>query len=126
MLTTVLLIDCVRKTCEKAAPLKKREAFKEFFRRGARAPTETIQDFIARRESDYEKLTSLSPDTAVSDDLRTFFLLDLANITHDQHRQILGQCGSEYIWDTITTAMLVQLDGAVSYTHLTLPTNREV
>ena len=79
--TTMMLINVVRKTCEKAAPLKKRDAFEEFFRRGARASTETIQDFIARRESDYGKLISLSPDTAVSEDLRTFFLMDLSNIS---------------------------------------------
>eukprot|EP00972_Heterocapsa_arctica_P028590 4206550-Heterocapsa_arctica.AAC.1 len=70
MKTTIMLINVVRKTCEQAVPLKKRDAFEEFFRRGARAPTETIQDFIARRDSDYEKLISLSPDTAVSEDLR--------------------------------------------------------
>ena len=107
---TRMLIECVRKACEKAAPLKKRDAFEEFFRRGARAPAESIQDFIARRETEYEKMTALSPDTTVSEDLRTFFMLSLASISDEQHRAVLGQCQNDYKWDAITSAMLVQFD----------------
>ena len=110
MNATRLLIETIRKTCEKAAPLKKRDAFEDFFRRGARASHESIQDYIARREAEYERMTSLSADTKVSSDLRTFFLLDLANISADQHRAILGQCAHEYDWDAITAAMTIQLD----------------
>ena len=71
---TRILITCARKACEKAAPLKKRDAFEEFFWHGARAPMESVQDFIARRETEYEKMTVLSPDNAVAEGCPTLAL----------------------------------------------------
>lgn len=59
---------------------------------------------------EYEKLTQLSPSTTLSEDLRTYFLLELASIDEDTHRRMLGMCDNEYSWDRITNTMLIQLD----------------
>ena len=107
---TELVLTLVRAACEKVAPLRKREAFDNFFRKGGRKPQESIQDYISRREADYERLTTLSSTTRLSEDLRTYFLLDLSLINEETHKRILGMCGNSYEWDKITEAMMIQLD----------------
>ena len=47
----------------------------------------------------------------MSEDLRTYFLLKLANISVQEHKAILGQCNNEYIWEYVTAATQIQLDG---------------
>lgn len=56
----------VRTSCEKVAPLRKREAFNNFVRKGTRTHGEDFQDFIARREMECEKLAQLSPSKTIS------------------------------------------------------------
>lgn len=108
--TVEVFIAVVRGAYEKVAPLRKREAFNNFFLKGTSYGNEAIQDFIARREADHEKLTNLSPSTTPSEDLPTYFLLELSNIDEDTHRRILGMCDNEYSWERITNTMLIQLD----------------
>ena len=106
----MMVLEVVRAACEKVAPIRKNEAFDLFFERGFRKPTEAIQDYINRREREYEQLKSLSPKTNVTSDLLTYFLLRLSGIDKTQQRLILGQCGNEFDWERVTSAMLVQLD----------------
>ena len=84
----MMVLEVVRAACEKVAPIRKNEAFDLFFERGFRKPTEAIQDFINRREREYEQLKSLSPKTNVTSDLLTYFLLRLSGIDKTQQRLI--------------------------------------
>ena len=108
-----LVVKTVRAACEKVAPLLKTQTFEDyFFDKGRRRLGESIQDYISRRESEYEKLTGLTQGhTKLSMDLQAFFLLRNAGVNPSQHRAILGQAGNEYDWDKIVEAMLIQLDG---------------
>eukprot|EP00959_Pyramimonas_sp_CCMP1952_P110392 2309374-Pyramimonas_sp.AAC.1 len=63
-----------------------------------------------KARTEYERFESLSANTTVSEDLRTCFLLKLANISMTEHKAVLGQCSDECIWDDVTAAMLIQLD----------------
>ena len=103
----------MRNACEKVAPLLKTQTFEDyFFEKGRRKASESIQDYISRRENEYEKLTSLTQGhTKLSTDLQAFFLLRNAGVSSSQHRAILGQAGNEYDWDKIVEAMLIQLIG---------------
>ena len=108
---TKTVVATVRSACERLAPLQKQTAFEDFFFQGSRKRGEAVQDYINRREREYERMRSLSNGhTSISEDLRTYFLLRLANVTMAEHKAILGQCANEYIWDDITAAMLIQLD----------------
>ena len=95
------------------APLLKTQTFEDyFFDKGRRKLGESIQDYISRREGEYEKLSALTQGhTKLSTDLQAFFLLHNAGVSPSQHRAILGQAGNEYDWDKIVEAMLIQLDG---------------
>ena len=105
-----VVIAVVRTSCEKVAPLRKKEAFDEYFTKGRRRGGEGIQDYIGRRQNDYDLLTSLSSSTSLSEDLRAYFLLQLSGVDEQQHKHILGQCGNEYDWEKITGTMMIQLD----------------
>ena len=108
-----LVVQTVRKACERVAPLLKNAAFEDFFfERGRRKQGEPIQDFIQRRQNEYERMTSLSQGhTKLSMDLQAFFLLRNSGASTTQQRAILGQAGNEYDWDKICEAMMIQLDG---------------
>ena len=108
--TVEVVIAVVRTSCEKVAPLRKKEAFDEYFTKGRRRGGEGIQDYIGRRQNDYDLLTSLSSSTSLSEDLRAYFLLQLSGVDEQQHKHILGQCGNEYDWEKITGTMMIQLD----------------
>ena len=87
-----LVVKTVRAACEKVAPLLKTQTFEDyFFDKGRRRLGESIQDYISRRESEYEKLTGLTQGrTKLSTDLQAFFLLRNAGVNPSQHRAILG------------------------------------
>ena len=108
-----LVVRTVRAACEKVAPLLKTQTFEDyFFEKGRRRLGESIQDYISRREGEYERLSGLTQGhTKLSTDLQAFFLLRNAGVTPPQRRAILGQAGNEYDWDKIVEAMLIQLDG---------------
>ena len=76
-----------RHTCDKVAPLQKREAFDMYFKKGHRKTSENVTDYIARRFNEYEKLTELSTETAISDDLRAYFLLDMSGVDDQKHKR---------------------------------------
>ena len=106
-----IVIKEVRRLCEKVAPLQKHKAFLEYFRRGHRKPGEPITDFIQRRSDAYDKLVDLTGGkTQVSEDLRTFFLLDMCGISEEKHKDFLGQASNEYDWDAIVSVLQIQLD----------------
>jgi len=65
-----LVTATVRSCCKKVAPLRKKEAFDLFFKRGGRKQHEAIQDYIGRRQNEYLDLTALSSATSLSEDLR--------------------------------------------------------
>eukprot|EP00959_Pyramimonas_sp_CCMP1952_P448968 9401038-Pyramimonas_sp.AAC.1 len=46
-----LVVTTVRQACERIAPLQKQQAFEEYFFRGCRNRTESVQDYISRRET---------------------------------------------------------------------------
>ena len=107
-----LVVSTVRKACERVAPLLKNQAFEDFFfEKGRRRHGEPIQDFIQRRENEYERMQSLSQGhTRLSTDLQAFFLLRNSGATMQQQKAILGQAGNEYDWDKIVEAMMIQMD----------------
>ena len=117
-----LLVKTVRQSCERVAPLLKNQVFEEyFFTKGMRRASEPIQDYIQRRQNEYERLQSLTQGhTKLSVDLQTFFLLRNSGCSQQQQKAILGQAGNEYDWDRVVEAMLIQLDqddGSRSYGH---------
>ena len=63
---TKLMILPVREACERIAPLQKQTAFDEFFFKGARKAGEAVQDYISRRETEYERMKTLSTGTTMS------------------------------------------------------------
>ena len=107
-----LLVRTVRQSCERVAPLLKNQVFEEyFFTKGMRRANEPIQDYIQRRQNEYERLQSLTQGhTKLSVDLQTFFLLRNSGCIPQQQKAILGQAGNEYDWDKVVEAMLIQLD----------------
>ena len=93
------MVRTLRAACEKVAPLLKTQTFEDyFFEKGRRRLGESIQDYISRREGEYEKLTQ--GHTKLSTDLQAFFLLRNAGVSPSQHRAILGQAGNEYLIGT--------------------------
>lgn len=105
------LIRVVRKACDKTAPLQKHKAFQEFSRKGYCRQGEPIGDYIQRRAGAYDRLVDLTASkTTVSEDLRSFFLLDMAGISDEQHKRYLGQANNEYVGEDIVKAMLIQVD----------------
>ena len=115
-----LLVKTVRQSCERVAPLLKNQVFEEyFFTKGLRRSNEPIQDYIQRRQNEYDRLQSLTQGhTKLSVDLQTFFLLRNSGCSSQQQKAILGQAGNEYDWDRVVEAMLIQLDqddGSRSY-----------
>ena len=51
------------------------------------------------------RLNKVSRTTSLSEDLRTYFLLKLANISVAEQKAILGQCDNEFIWEKVTEAL---------------------
>ena len=103
------LVTTVKSALTQNASLRKNEVFRQFFRKGYRRPGEEVNDYIARRETEYSRMRELSGDTSVSPDLRAFFLLDMASIDETQHLKILGQAGNEYDLARIKAVMAIQM-----------------
>ena len=95
-----------------ALPTQKNQAFENFFfEKGRRRQGEPIQDFIKRRENEYERLQSLSQGhTTLSTDLQAFFLLRNSGATMQQQKAILGQAGNEFDWDKVVEALMIQMN----------------
>eukprot|EP00959_Pyramimonas_sp_CCMP1952_P312917 6550010-Pyramimonas_sp.AAC.1 len=55
-----------------------------------RSRPESARGYRSRPETEYERLKSLSANAAVSEDLRTYFLLKLSSISMTEHEDILG------------------------------------
>lgn len=106
---TKLFVGTVRKSIEKAAPLQKRNALTDDFRRGRRRRGENINDFIVRRSNEHERLRDLTNNhTQVSEGVRAFFLLGFSGAIEEQHKHILAS--ATYLWEDIVEAMKMQLD----------------
>ena len=61
-----------------------------------RKPGEQVGDFVQRRPNSYETLVDLTGNhTIASEDLRTFFLMDMCGLTDEQRKRILDQASKE-------------------------------
>eukprot|EP00959_Pyramimonas_sp_CCMP1952_P442974 9273430-Pyramimonas_sp.AAC.1 len=84
-----LVVATVRQACEWIAPLRRQQAFENLFFKGLRNISESVQGYISRRVTEYERLKSLSATATVNEDIRTCFLLKLANISMTEHKAII-------------------------------------
>ena len=81
---------------EKESIIGKSEAFTAFFRRSSRRRGQDMSDYIVQKERLWAELQERDGNTALSDDLLTFFLLDGALLTTEEQRAIILATGSTF------------------------------
>ena len=74
------------------------------------------------------RLVCLDMDRVLVDHLSTWqYVYDQLGISNDESFELYNQgLLDEWDWIKLDLALIKSAPGAVSYTHLTLPTNREV
>ena len=83
-------------TLDKEAIVKKGMAFDNFFKKRFRKRGTDMGEYLSSKEKLWEDLQERDENTTLSDDLMAYFLLDGANLTDDQKRNIVLNSGSEY------------------------------
>ena len=73
-----------------------------------RAVSESMQDYCARRRTEFEDLTKISPETGVSDDLRGYMLLRFSGLSKSEQSQVVASSGNSYELDRIERALRLQ------------------
>eukprot|EP00435_Cladocopium_sp_Y103_P024701 s85_g6.t1 len=91
-------------------PVKANELFLQAFYSPNvwRRPQETMQQYIIRREQDFRRLTEVSSETAVSQDLRAMMLLIFGGLDQKEQVSVLSSLNNIYDFDKISNAMRIQ------------------
>ena len=109
-----LFLDTLRGAIEAEVPVKVNELFlKAFYSPSVwRRNTETMQQYIIRREQDFRKLETSSPGTSVSENLRAMMLLIFGGLDAKEQVSVLSSVNNEYNFEKISHAMRIQFPNA--------------
>ena len=109
-----LFLDTSRGAIEAEVLVKVNELFlKAFYSPSVwRRNTETMQQYIIRREQDFRKLETSSPGTSVSENLRAMMLLIFRGLDAKEQVSILSSVNNEYNFEKISHAMRIQFPNA--------------
>ena len=92
---------------EKAAVLRKTEAFEQFFEKCQRHKGQSIDSWLRKRTQEWNDLIDLTENTMMSEDLRAFFLLKHASLSREDRRQVLLANQSDYTLEGIEKSLRI-------------------
>ena len=98
-------------------PVKANELFLQAFYSPNvwRRPQETMQQYIIRRKQDFRRLTEVSSETSVSQDLRAMMLLIFGGLDQKEQVSVLSSVYNTYDFDQIANAMRIQFPHASAH-----------
>ena len=105
-----LLIRTLKESIAAEVPVRINELFLTAFYSPQvwRKPSETMQQYIVRREQDFNRLLEASSGTQVSDNLRSMTLLIFSGLDHREQLSVLASVGNEYDFKKISHALRIQ------------------
>ena len=105
-----LLIQTLKDRIAVEQPVKLNELFLTCFYSPAvwRKPTETMAQFIVRRENDFGRLKEASAETQVSANIRCLLLLLFSGLDAKEQPSILSSVGNEYDFEKVKHALRIQ------------------
>ncbi|CAK9071730.1 unnamed protein product [Durusdinium trenchii] len=105
-----LLIRTLKESIAAEVPVRINELFLTAFYSPQvwRKPSETMQQYIVRREQDFNRLLEASSGTQVSDNLRSMMLLIFSGLDHREQLSVLASVGNEYDFKKISHALRIQ------------------
>ena len=109
-----LLLSTLKTALADAVPVKINELFLTAFYSPAvwRRQTESMQQYVVRREQDFRKLAASSTETQVSPNLRAMMLLIFSGLDNKEQLSVLSSVGNEYNFEKISHALRIQFPNA--------------
>ena len=110
-----LFLETLRENIAAEAPVKINELFlKAFYAPSVwRKTTETMQQFIIRREQEFQRLEETLLGGGVPDHIRAMMLLLFAGLDHKEQLNVLSSCGNDYDFKKISHALRLQFPNSV-------------
>ena len=115
-----LLLDTLKESIASEVPVRVNELFlKAFYDPSVwRKATETMQQFIVRREQDFHRLEEVLPKSSVPEQVRAMMLLTFAGLDAKEQLAVLASCGNEYDYKKLAHALRIQFPNSVGkYVH---------
>ena len=105
-----LLIQTLKDSIAVEQPVKLNELFLTCFYSPAvwRKQTETMAQYIVRRENDFGRLKEASAETQVSANIRCLLLLLFSGLDAKEQQSILSSVGNEYDFEKVKHALRIQ------------------
>eukprot|EP00435_Cladocopium_sp_Y103_P062124 s1878_g23.t1 len=110
-----LLLSTLREQIAQEAPVRVNELFLDYFYSAGvwRKPTETMAQYLVRREYQFTRLKEASPDTTVSDNLKCMLTLLFAGLDAKERQNILASVNNEYDFKKVSHALRIQFPNAI-------------
>ena len=107
---TQLLLDTLETIVNKERPIRAAEMFDSVFFNACvwRQTKEPMQQYIQRRDRDFEQLKKVSTSTQVLDDIKAHLLLKFSRISTAEQAAIISSCGNVYDLTKFKTALRMQ------------------
>ena len=105
-----ILLVTIEGVVNKERPVRAAEMFDSvFFNSGVwRKLRERMQQYIQRRDRDFEQLKKVSSSTEVTDDIKAHLLLKFSRISAQEQSAIVSSCGNVYDLEKFKTALRMQ------------------
>lgn len=111
-----LLLSTLREQIAQEAPVRVNELFLDYFYSPGvwRKPSETMAQYIVRREAQFARLKETSTTTEISDNLKCMLLLQFCGIDGKEMQNVLASVSNEYDYKKVAHALRIQFPNAIS------------
>jgi len=115
-----LLLDTLKESVASEVPVRVNELLlKAFYDPSVwRKATETMQQFIVRREQDFHRLEEVLPRSSVPEQVRAMMLLTFAGLDAKEQLAVLASCGNEHDYKKLAHVLRIQFPNSMGkYVH---------
>lgn len=105
-----LFLQVLRESLAQEAPVRVNELFLDYFYSPGvwRRSSETMQQYIVRREAAFTRLKEASTGTQVSENLKCMLMLIFSGLDAREQRSILASVNNEYDYKKVSHALRIQ------------------
>ena len=115
-----LLLGTLKETIASEVPVRVNELFLKAFYDPCvwRRSSETMQQFIVRREQDFARLEEVLPKSSIPEQVRAMMLLTFAGLDAKEQLAVLSSCNNEYDFKKLSHALRIQFPNSIGkYVH---------
>eukprot|EP00434_Breviolum_minutum_P011223 symbB.v1.2.009904.t1/scaffold605.1/size182108/4 len=110
-----LFLDTLKSSIAQETPVRVNELFLAYFYSPNvwRRSSETMAQYIIRRETELKRLQEVSPETTLSDNLRCMLLMIFSGLDAKEQQSVLASVNSEYNYKKVTHALKMQFPNLI-------------